>query len=111
MARPPDDSLPGGAAWVEVACALPQRQKVVRLELPAGGLTAGEAWRSSRLAGDFPELGPAMPPLGIFGVPCDPTRPLRPGDRVEVYRPLRNDPRDARRARVAGARSKGATRR
>jgi uncharacterized protein len=31
---------------------------------------------------------------------------LRDGDRVEIYRPLAADPREARRARVKAARSR-----
>jgi putative ubiquitin-RnfH superfamily antitoxin RatB of RatAB toxin-antitoxin module len=39
-------------------------------------------------------------PVGIFGEPCDrDTRP-RDGDRIELYRPLRIDPKAARRSRA-----------
>jgi putative ubiquitin-RnfH superfamily antitoxin RatB of RatAB toxin-antitoxin module len=110
MARPPEPPGSGGSGWVEVAYALPDRQRVVRLELPAGGLTAAEALQRSGLVQEFPEIGPA-PPLGVFGAACRPTRPLRAGDRLEIYRPLRNDPRAARRARAAQARSASGDRR
>jgi putative ubiquitin-RnfH superfamily antitoxin RatB of RatAB toxin-antitoxin module len=45
--------------------------------------------------------------LGVFGVPCAADRPLRDGDRVEVYRPLRTDPRVRRREQVAATPRKG----
>jgi putative ubiquitin-RnfH superfamily antitoxin RatB of RatAB toxin-antitoxin module len=45
--------------------------------------------------------------LGIYGVPCGPDRPLRDGDRVEIYRPLRTDPRVRRREQVAATPRKG----
>lgn len=90
---------------VEVAFALPERQKIVTLAVPAGS-TAREAVRQARLDEHFPEL-PAESfenaELGIFG-----KRLLAPdryvlyaGDRVEVYRPLRIDPKQARIERAA----------
>jgi uncharacterized protein len=42
---------------------------------------------------------------GIFGQPCDASRLLQEGDRVELYRPLQVSPRDSRRNRAAAARS------
>ena len=35
--------------------------------------------------------------VGVWGKPSGHSRPLNSGDRVEVYRPLANDPREARR--------------
>lgn len=42
--------------------------------------------------------------VGIWGEVVQPTRPLRSGDRIELYRQLPNDPRAARRARAARGR-------
>ncbi|MCS6946562.1 MAG: RnfH family protein, partial [Steroidobacteraceae bacterium] len=42
--------------------------------------------------------------VGVFGVVCGRDRPLEPGDRIEIYRPLKVDPKDARRTRAAQAR-------
>ena len=39
-------------------------------------------------------------PLGIFGKRVKDDTVLRDGDRIEVYRPLVADPKDARRKRV-----------
>jgi putative ubiquitin-RnfH superfamily antitoxin RatB of RatAB toxin-antitoxin module len=39
--------------------------------------------------------------LGVFGEVCEDSRPLRNGDRVEIYRPLKHDPRTMRRERAA----------
>ncbi len=90
----------------EVAYARPDRQWLVAVVLPKGA-TAMDALRSSQLAALCPEIVPESAVLGIFGkvVPAD--HPVREGDRVEVYRPLAADPRDARRARVKAARSRG----
>jgi putative ubiquitin-RnfH superfamily antitoxin RatB of RatAB toxin-antitoxin module len=39
--------------------------------------------------------------LGIWGRPCTPQTTLRPGDRLELYRPLAMDPKEARRLRAS----------
>jgi putative ubiquitin-RnfH superfamily antitoxin RatB of RatAB toxin-antitoxin module len=100
MAQRAEGTAPVVATTIEVACALPDRQRVVRIALPAAGLTAGEAVALSGLLQEFPEIASRPVTLGIYGVVCDASRVLRPGDRVEIYRPLRNDPRAARRARA-----------
>jgi putative ubiquitin-RnfH superfamily antitoxin RatB of RatAB toxin-antitoxin module len=92
---------------VEVAYALPERQRVVRLVLPPTGLTAGQAFELAGLQQEFPELLGQVPVLGIYGVPCTADRPLLDGDRVEIYRPLRTDPRVRRREQVAATPRKG----
>ena len=89
---------------VEVVYALPERQRVVQLALRAG-MTADEAVTASGLAGEFPEIGTRPLLLGIFGRRVDGTQPLRDGDRVEIYRELKFDPREARRRAAHGARS------
>lgn len=81
---------------VEVACALPDRQIVLPLEVPAG-CTAGEALRRSGIFALQPALDPAGCGIGIFGQEVASDRVLRAGDRVEVLRPLLDDPRERRR--------------
>ncbi|RPI12399.1 MAG: RnfH family protein [Lysobacterales bacterium] len=89
---------------VEVVYALPDRQTVLCVPLTAG-LTAIEAVRASGLLERHPELSSDTLMLGVFGRRVDATHALVEGDRVEIYRPLRNDPREARRnAARAGAR-------
>lgn len=92
---------------VEVVYALPDRQRVVTVALPAQGLTAQAAMEQSGLTVEFPEILSQPLVLGVFGAICAPDRPLRAGDRVEIYRPLRNDPRATRRERVASTPRKG----
>ena len=41
--------------------------------------------------------------VGVFGRIVRADAPLRDGDRVEIYRPLREDPKSARRRRAAAA--------
>jgi len=96
-----------GAKKVEVVYALPDRQRVVTLALPATGLTAQAAVEHSGLLDEFPELRDRPLVLGIYGTVCAPDCPLRDRDRVEIYRPLRVDPRAQRRERAANAARKG----
>lgn len=89
---------------VEVAFALPERQRIIPLAVP-DGTTARQAVEMARLEEAFPELPPATfreADLGIFGrrLRDQDSRVLRAGDRVEVYRPLQLDPKAARSARA-----------
>jgi putative ubiquitin-RnfH superfamily antitoxin RatB of RatAB toxin-antitoxin module len=99
-----------GAAHIEVVYALPDRQRVVTLALPATGLTAQAAVEHSGLLDEFPALRDRALVLGIHGMVCAPERLLRDRDRVEIYRPLRVDPRVQRRQRAAHAARKGRSR-
>lgn len=86
---------------VEVVYALPGRQRVVRLPLEQP-MSAEQAVRASGLLEEFPELAGQVLALGVFGRRVDAQHPLRAGDRVEIYRPLKVDPREARRRAAAG---------
>jgi len=88
--------MPDRDATVEVAYALPDRQRVVQLPL-RDGMTALEAVQAAGLEREFPEIAARDLVLGIFGRRVEANEVLRNGDRVEIYRPLRFDPRDARR--------------
>jgi len=84
---------------IEVACAERERQTVLPLEVPVG-CTAGEALERSGILAHHPGIDPACCAIGIFGREVARNHPLAPGDRVEVLRPLPEDPR-ARRRRLA----------
>ena len=99
-----------GTARVEVVYALPDRQRVVTLALPEAGLTAQAAVERSGLLDEFPELRGRALVLGIYGTVCAPDRLLRDRDRVEIYRPLRVDPRTSRRERAANTARKARAR-
>ena len=89
---------------VEIAWAAPGRQLLRELRVPEGSTAFDVLWRS----GVVQELGldAAALSLGIFGKPI--THPRRQvlleGDRLEIYRPLIADPKEARRKRAARAR-------
>lgn len=86
---------------VEVAYALPERQCILRLRVPVGS-SAYEAVRCSEVGSLFADLDVERAVLGIFGKVLDAPRRhvLQPGDRIEIYRPLLSDPREARRQRA-----------
>ena len=86
---------------VEVAYALPDKQRIVKLEVPQG-TTALEAVFRSQIAQFFDELeeGPGLK-LGVWGKAVTADRALVSGERVEIYRPLVADPKEVRKARAA----------
>lgn len=86
----------------------PRRVRQWVLVLPAGA-TVLQALEASGILRDEPGLATALPDLGVWGRKVAPGQALRDGDRVEVYRPLRVDPKVARRERFRkqGARSAG----
>lgn len=84
---------------VEVAYADPQRQ-VLRTVAVAAGSTVADAMAASGILAQLPGFVPAG--IGIFGRLVEPDTLLRDGDRVELYRPLQIDPKQARRNRVRG---------
>ncbi|MFW5824904.1 MAG: RnfH family protein [Marinobacter sp.] len=86
---------------VEVAYATPERQEIVPVEVEEGA-TMLAAVRRSGIAELFPGLDPEKADMGIFGkvVKTPAEHVLRPGDRVELYRPLKIDPKQARKNRA-----------
>ena len=84
---------------IEVIVAWRSAQEIVTVELEEGS-TALDALRRSGLAARHPGIGLGDPVLGIFGRRVRPETPLREGDRVEIYRPLKADPKEARRAKA-----------
>lgn len=91
---------------VEVAYALPQHQKIIAL-LVEPGTTALQAVERSGITRYFPDIDIATAKMGIFGeslgtkgLDTAANHILHEGDRVEIYRPLISDPKEARRKRA-----------
>lgn len=85
---------------VEVAYVGEQEQALLAVEADAG-LTAREAVERSGILRRFPEIDLGTNKLGIFGKLAKPDQVLESGDRVEIYRPLIADPKEARKKRAA----------
>lgn len=88
-----------GLIQVEVAYAKPARQTLISLSLPIGS-SAEQAISASGLLQQFPEIDLNQQKIGIFGQVCKLDTLLSEGDRVEIYRPLQQNPMDARRGRL-----------
>jgi uncharacterized protein len=88
-----------GSLSVQVVYALPGREDAVSLKVPAGA-TALDALRASGLLERHPEIDLARQNIGIYGKVVSRQAPLRDGDRVEVYRPLLVEAKEARRRRA-----------
>jgi putative ubiquitin-RnfH superfamily antitoxin RatB of RatAB toxin-antitoxin module len=89
---------PAPALRVEVVyCPGPGRVDLSALTLPDGA-TVQDALRESGVV-DRNALDTATLRLGVWCKTCEPGRALRDGDRVEIYRPLTVDPKEARRLR------------
>jgi putative ubiquitin-RnfH superfamily antitoxin RatB of RatAB toxin-antitoxin module len=84
---------------VEVAWATPDRQVLLAIEV-AEGCTLDEAIRQSGIRDEVPDLVVDLDAVGVFGRRLPASHVLREGDRVEIYRPLIADPREARRRRA-----------
>ena len=84
-------------------------REVFELSLNLDSATAAQALQSSGWADRFPELTQGRVFLSVWGRKMDPDSPLREGDRIEWCRPLRVDPKVARRERFQrqGARAAG----
>ena len=63
------------------------------------GMTVADAIAASCIRTIHPEIDPATSPVGIYGRRVSMESELQPGDRVEIYRMLQADPKQARRAR------------
>ena len=87
------------ALRVEVVYALPAGEDAVFVQL-ARGKTALDAVRASGILERHPEIDPRRLKLGVYGKAVAAHAPLADGDRVEIYRPLALDPKEARRRRA-----------
>jgi putative ubiquitin-RnfH superfamily antitoxin RatB of RatAB toxin-antitoxin module len=81
---------------VEVVFAVPERQKLVTVKLEQGA-TVADALTASGLKQQFRDTDFAGLQTGIWGRLADRGNVVRDGDRVEIYRELVRDPKEARR--------------
>ena len=86
---------------VELVYALPREQERILLELPPQS-TVLDAIRASGLLQRLTPIESGQ--VGVWGRPVTPETRLRDRDRVEIYRRLIADPKEARRERAAKSR-------
>jgi len=87
---------------VEVVYARPDQAHLVSLMIPSGS-TIMRAIQVSGVLQHCPEIDLTVNKVGIFGRVRDLDEVLKEGDRVEIYRSLSVDPKEARRQRVENA--------
>ena len=85
---------------VEIVHAQPQRSIAKSLEIPQGALIA-DALKLAAADEDFRGVDLMNCVVGIFGKVVRKDQPLMDGDRIEIYRPLAEEPKLARRKRVS----------
>lgn len=90
----------------QVSFALPERQWTWQVDLPEQG-TVEDALRLARAQAGGQDIPWDSADVGIFGEPCDRAALPRDGDRIEIYRVLRSDPKVSRRARAAAGKAAG----
>jgi len=84
---------------IQVVYALPERQWLVPLHVVAG-TSAGEAVIASGLPQRVPDFAASTHTLAVYSQPVPSSYVLRSGDRLEILRPLRADPKQGRRERA-----------
>jgi putative ubiquitin-RnfH superfamily antitoxin RatB of RatAB toxin-antitoxin module len=85
---------------IEVCYASDDLQFLQALQVPAG-TTIAAALALSDLPARLPQLDVQSAPIGLYGKKKSADTVLREHDRIEVYRPLIADPKQARRRRKA----------
>lgn len=85
---------------VEIAYAKPDEQIILTVK-GSKGMTVEEAIVRSKVIERFPEIDMDTIKVGIFGKAAKKDAELSAGDRVEIYRPLIADPKEARKKRAA----------
>lgn len=90
---------------ITVSYATPEKQVEIPLVVEEN-CTVALAIRRSDILKQFPEIRLGETPVGIFSKKVELDSVMRDGDRIEIYRPLLMDPKQARRLRAKKQRSK-----
>jgi putative ubiquitin-RnfH superfamily antitoxin RatB of RatAB toxin-antitoxin module len=87
---------------IQIVYAQPSHSIVKSLRLELGALVA-DALDAAAKDAKFSRVDLEHSAVGIFGRLARKDQPLKDGDRIEIYRPLVQEPKLARRARVSAA--------
>ena len=90
-----------GAKWlhVEVAYASESEQVIIPVTV-ASSVSIEEAIRASGILQRFPEINLARDAVGVFGQIAKLVDVVHDGERIEIYRKLKADPKAVRRLRA-----------
>jgi len=81
---------------VTIVYALPEKAWIKSLTIRRGG-TPVDLIEQSQLSSDFPEIKLEQLKFGVYGKTVDENYLLEEGDRLEIYRPIKADPKEVRR--------------
>ena len=95
---------------VELIYARPDTQESIKVSVPRGA-TVRAVIERSRVMETFPEIDLAVNKVGIYGELRSLDHTVQAGDRIEIYRPLLIDPKEARRQNAKLASDASAQRR
>ena len=84
---------------IEVVFALPEKQEVIQVEVPSGTLIR-DAIRLSCIELRFPSYDLSGLPVGVWSEVKTEACVVQSGDRVQIYRSLVRNAKDARRRRA-----------
>lgn len=84
---------------IELIYALPDEQQILLIEVDEN-TSVEQAIKQSDILQTYPEIDLTINKIGIFSKTCKLTDKLQNGDRIEIYRPLIADPKEARKARA-----------
>ncbi len=91
---------------IEIVFALPDRATCLKLQV-ANDCTVEQAIDQSNIVAKCPEIDRENLSVGVWNRTCKLHQVLRDGDRIEIYRPLIADPKEARRRRADKAKEEG----
>jgi putative ubiquitin-RnfH superfamily antitoxin RatB of RatAB toxin-antitoxin module len=91
---------------IEVAYAMPDKQALLEVVIEQG-TSVEQAILASGIIKRFPQIDLSKDKVGIWNRTCKLSDFPKNGDRIEVYRPLIADPKEARRLRAEKAKDEG----
>jgi putative ubiquitin-RnfH superfamily antitoxin RatB of RatAB toxin-antitoxin module len=91
---------------IEVVYALPERQSLLTVSVPAN-CTVQQAILRSGILDMYPDIEMETQKIGIWSRAVKMTDRVKAGDRIELYRPLIADPKELRRRRAEKAKLEG----
>ncbi|MBU3005963.1 RnfH family protein [Paraglaciecola arctica] len=91
---------------IEVAYATPEKQALLEVVIEQG-TSVEQAIAASGIVKRFPEIDLEVLKVGIWNRTCKLSDLPKKGDRIEIYRPLIADPKEARRRRAEKAKDEG----
>ncbi len=91
---------------LEVVYGTPEKQALLEVVVEQGA-TVEQAILASGIVKRFPDINLEVLKVGIWNRTCKLTDLPKKGDRIEIYRPLIADPKEARRRRAEKAKDEG----